>query len=203
MMAVSTNDGRYEFTHASSHIRIRMWSFKGSPTTRDSAIGSPTTRDSAIGSPTIRDTSRVVSSWRWYEFTHASSHIRIRIRSIDHTILYLRLGTPPIYHVVVVWLYGWFVVLDPIQAVLAWPCLSVVVWLCRWFVVLDPSPPRNITWKSVVSTNDGRTSKFRQDWRNGTRSLVTIKYVGNEYLFPTILGCDKEEEYHSRRVRKM
>ncbi len=48
--------------------------FKGSPTTRDSAIGSPTTHDStigspttrdlAIGSPTTRDTSRVVSSGR-------------------------------------------------------------------------------------------------------------------------------------------
>ncbi len=30
--------------------------------------------------------------------------------------------------------------------------------------------------------------KFRQDWLGGTRGFVTIKYVGNEFLFPTILG---------------
>ncbi len=71
----------------------------GSPTTLDSAIGSPTTCDSAIGSLTTRDTSRVVLSRQWYEFTHGSSQIQIRMWLINHKISYLWLGTPPIYHI--------------------------------------------------------------------------------------------------------
>ncbi len=30
--------------------------------------------------------------------------------------------------------------------------------------------------------------KFRQDWRGGTRGVVTIEYIGNEFSFPMILG---------------
>ncbi len=35
---------------------------------------------------------------------------------------------------------------------------------------------------------EAENRKFRQDWLGGTRGVVTIEYVGNDYSFPMILG---------------